>query len=181
MKVIDLLAIIISTLAFFVSSLTAWLTFFKRGKLKMTQPTPFLLNYENKNAKISFFTVLYCSAFRGLVVENMYIILRQNNRKQSFNRWVYKKESQALASGCFVNPEGMAQNHQFYCSDENFKFETGHLIRFEIYATIVAKNKPIFLKSIVIKVPSSFTDSDARRNGIMFEWEPDKREYCIKL
>ena len=108
------ISLIISAFALGISTLTAWLTLLKKGKLKMTQPTPLLLGYEKGKAKISFYTMLYSSAFRGQVVENMYITFKQNNKKYLFNKWVYAQDSYAYASGCYVKPEGIAQNHQLF-------------------------------------------------------------------
>jgi hypothetical protein len=55
----DIISLILSTVAITISAITAWLTLFKKGKLKMTQPTPLLLGYEKGKAKISFYTMFY--------------------------------------------------------------------------------------------------------------------------
>lgn len=172
---------IISTLALGISVLTAWLTLLRKGKLKMTPPTPLLLGYEEGKAKISFFTMLYSSAFRGQVVESMYVILKQDGKKHLFNRWAYVYESHAYASGCYVKPEGVAQNHQFYILDYNFIFQPGK-VQIDIYARLAPKKKDALLKTIQLQIPiEKKSECENKIKGIMFEWEPDKKNYSLRI
>lgn len=175
------MSLIISALAFGLSALTAWLTLLRKGKLKVTQPTPLLLGYENNKAKISFYAMLYSTAFRGQIIENMHIVLKQNNKNFLFNKWVYAQDSKAYASGCYIKPEGIPQNHQFFTSDVNYVFQPGK-IEIEIYVHLPTSKKTNLLRSIKLEIPKDFkTDCENKMKGLMFEWEPDKLKYDLRI
>ena len=172
-------SLFLSTLALGISALTAWLTLLRKGKLRMTNPTPLTLQYENNIAKISFSTMFYSSAFRGQVVESMYVVLRQKHQTCTFNRWVYKNNSTACAGGLYVRPEGIAQVHQFY-SSSRFVFQPGDLV-IEIYAILANMRRKEFIKTIILEIPQEkraacYDDSES----IDFEWEPDRNRYSLK-
>ena len=59
------LSFIIACLALAVSAATAWLTFFRRGSLVMTQPTTVFLGpdgagFDGQKKKVYLRTLLYC-------------------------------------------------------------------------------------------------------------------------
>ncbi len=55
-------SVIISLVALFVSCLTAWLTWFHRGTIKMTQPTTVFFGPDDKGqSKVFLRTLLYSS------------------------------------------------------------------------------------------------------------------------
>ena len=63
----------ISCFALLVSGVTAWLTFFRKGKLVMTQPTVIFFGpdgskFESSKNKIYLRTLLYSTAKRGQVL-----------------------------------------------------------------------------------------------------------------
>ena len=176
----DIVTIIISVLALAISGLTAWLTLLRKGQLVMTQPTPLLLAYDNAIAKVSFYSMMYSTAFRGQVIESLYVILRQSGQQHIFNKWVYTSDSIAYAAGCYVKPEGIAQNHQIFTSDNNFIFRTGSL-EVDIYANQARREKPTLMKSLNITIPENMKDACSDKlKGVIFEWESDKCVYSPK-
>ena len=92
----DPLSITVSVVALAVSSVTAWLTLFRRGTVKMTQPTVIFfgpdtprLHNEPALPKIYLRTLLFSTAKRGRVIESMHVALSRNETHQNFNIWVY--------------------------------------------------------------------------------------------
>ena len=102
------LSFVISCLALGVSGVTAWLTFFRKGRLAMTQPTTVFLGpdgpqFDRGKNKVYLRTLLYSTAKRGHVVESLYLALWRNETKQNFNIWVHgTKGSLERGSGLFV-------------------------------------------------------------------------------
>ena len=177
----DIFSLVFSSIAIFLSGLTAWLTLFRKGKLKMTKPTPILLCYEKGNAKISFYTMFYSTAFRGQLIESIYILFEQNKKYISFNKWGYDSEGQVFTSGLYIKPEGIAQNHQFYTSDKHFSFQPG-VLKINIYANLANKKNPIKLESIPLRIPvENEADCKDKTKGFMFEWESDRNSYLLRI
>src|SRR5690349_21176602 len=106
------LSFAISVFALVVSGVTAWLTFFRRGALVMTQPTvvyfgPDGRQHDGKN-KVYLRTLLYSTAKRGQVVESLHVALQRHESKQNFSVWVYgDKGDLKRGSGIFVPQEGV--------------------------------------------------------------------------
>jgi hypothetical protein len=111
------LSLAVSCLALVVSAVTAWLTFFRKGRLVMTQPTTVFFGpdgpmFERGKNKVYLRTLLYSTAKRGHVLESLYLSLHRNEAKQNFNIWVYgEKGDLKRGSGLFVPPEGVTFDH----------------------------------------------------------------------
>src|ERR1700733_11310457 len=91
-SMIAAISLAVAVLALFVSALTAWLTLFRRGKLRMTQPTVIYFGQDGgpgkdgkPGLKVYLRTLLYATAKRGCIIEGMYICLRRNETRQNFN------------------------------------------------------------------------------------------------
>src|SRR5579864_3036035 len=92
----DPVALAIAALALALSATTAWLTFFRRGAIKMTQPTVIFFGpdtprrrRDNPSPKVYLRTLLFATSKRGRVIENMYVALSRHETLQNFNIWVY--------------------------------------------------------------------------------------------
>jgi hypothetical protein len=84
------IAIVISFLALIVSAMTAWLTLFRIGTLRMTRPTVIFFGPDGPprqadGLKIFLRTLLYSTAKRAQIVEGMYVRLRRGESVQTFN------------------------------------------------------------------------------------------------
>ena len=117
---VDSLPVTISLLALAVSSVTAWLTLFRRGTVKMTQPTVIFFGPDTPRSrcetplpKIFLRTLLFSTSKRGRVIESMHVALSRNETHQNFNIWVYGDEKLVRGSGLFVGETGVAANHHF--------------------------------------------------------------------
>lgn len=177
-----------SVLALVISGVTAWLTFFRRGELKMTQPTlvffgPDGPSHAGKN-KIYLRTLLYSTAKRGQVVESLHVALRRGESKQNFSIWVYgEKGNLKRGSGIFVPQEGITFDHHFLLPADgaDFDFVAG-VYRLAVFAKLVGAASPIELLAIGLSISEAQGDALAEPNtGIYFDWGPDLQGYHAHL
>ena len=115
----------ISLLALAVSVTTAWLTLFRRGTIRMTQPTVVFFGPDGPagSPKVFLRTLLYSTAKRGQIVENMFVKLRRRQSLQTFNIWVYCDGPLARGSGLFVGDSGITCNHHFLLPKDGTDFK----------------------------------------------------------
>lgn len=179
------LSLAISILALMVSGITVWLTFFRKGKLLMTQPTVIFFGpdgsrYDEGRNKIYLRALLYSSAKRGQVIEGMHISLSRNETKQNFNIWIYgEKGNLKRGSGLFIPQEGVTFDHHFLlpADETNFQFKAG-LYKLVVFATLVGSQKPIELALINLQVTESQASQLSPPNaGLYFDWGPDQHSY----
>jgi len=153
-KVTDPLSITISALALCVSSATAWLTLFRRGTVKMTQPTVIYFGPDAPRAgnasplpKVYLRTLLFATSKRGRVIESIHATLARNETRQTFNIWVYGEERLVRGSGLFVGEAGVEANHHFLTPKDavSFRFVEGHY-KLEVFARLLGDQKqtPLF-------------------------------------
>src|SRR5215210_1514775 len=110
----ETISIVISCLALTVSGITAWLTLFRKGAVKMTQPTVIFFGPDmDGEPKVFLRTLLYCTAKRGQILESMFVRVRRFESSQTFNIWVYGDGPLARGSGLYVGQEGVTCNHHF--------------------------------------------------------------------
>src|SRR6266446_2273204 len=142
----DPFSITVSVLALAVSSVTAWLTLFRRGTVKMTQPTVIFFGPDTPRSrdettlpKVYIRTLLFFTSKRGRVIENMYVALSRNETHQNFNIWVYgEREKLVRGSGLFVGETGVAANHHFLIPREGVSFHfTEGRYRLDVYAHLL--------------------------------------------
>ena len=139
---IERIPIVASILALVISAITAWLTLFRRGTVKMTQPTVIFFGPDTPRSrdepslpKVFLRTLLFSTSKRGRIVQSMYVSLSRNETVQSFNIWVYGDDKLVRGSGLFVGESGIAANHHFLIPREgvSFHFVEGHY-RLSVYA-----------------------------------------------
>jgi hypothetical protein len=92
----DPFSITVSVLALAVSSVTAWLTLFRRGTVKMTQPTVIYFGPDTPRSrdetplpKVYFANSAFRDIETGSRRESMHVALSRNETHQNFNIWVY--------------------------------------------------------------------------------------------
>ncbi len=175
----------ISCLALFISGITAWLTFFRKGKLVMTQPTvvffgPDGSRFESGKNKIYLRTLLYSTAKRGQVLESLHVSLRRNESKQNFNIWVYDDKGKLKrGSGLFVPQEGVTSEHNFLLPEDgaHFEFLSG-AYKLVVYAKLVGEGAPKELMAIDLAVSESQALRLSEPNtGLYHDWGPDQQSY----
>lgn len=182
----DPLSITISALALGVSSVTAWLTLFRRGTVKMTQPTVIYFGPDaprSRNVppppKVYLRALLFSTSKRGRVIESMHVTLSRNETRQNFNIWVYGDERLVRGSGLFVGETGVEANHHFLTPKDgtSFRFVEGHY-RLDVFAHLLGDQKQTHLFSQTLEISreigASLTEVHA---GLYFDWGPDSSRY----
>jgi len=178
------LSLTISCLAIAISGITAWLTFFRKGKLVMTQPTVVFFGPDKDvHDKVYLRTLLYSTAKRGQVLESLHVTLHRNESKQNFNIWVYgDKGNLKRGSGLFVPQEGVTFDHHFLLPKDGagFNFLAGNY-KLIVYAKLVGK-KAHELMSINLHITEEQGKQLAEPStGIYFDWGPDQQDYYSHL
>lgn len=184
----QVVALVISTLALATSVVTAWLTLFRGGTVKMTHPSVIFIGPDSgapsdRKPKVYLRTLLFCTAKRGRVIESMYVTLRRNESRQNFSVWVTGDDRLSRGSGMFVGETGVVANHHFLTprDDNSFRFQEG-LYQLEVYAKLIDEKSSVLLFSHELLVNSN--QSDALKNsqtGIYFDWGPDAGKYLSHL
>lgn len=180
----DPLSVVISVLALGVSSLTAWLTLFRRGTIMMTQPTTIFFGPDGRSSddpppKIYLRALLFSTSHRGRVVENMYASISHGESRQNFNIWVYGEERLARGSGLFIGPAGVVANHHFLLpkNASAFHFREGQY-KLNVYVHLLGDRADKLLLSQVLEV--SWQQASALNEGgkgLYFDWGPDSSRY----
>ena len=184
---IYLTSLVMSCLALFVSGITAWLTFFKKGALKATQPTTIFFGPDGlndplilvKNNKVYLRTLLYSTSKRGHVVESIYVSLKRNESHQNFNIWVYGEPVLNRGSGLFVPQGGVTFNHHFLLPADgaNFDFLSGNY-QLTMYARIVGDKNKVKLCELNLSITDKLAQEMlSEKTGCNFDWSPDQNKY----
>ncbi len=186
----DPVTLSISTLALAVSGVTAWLTLFRRGTVRMTQPTMIFFGPdggqptdENPSPKIYLRTLLFSTSKRGRVVESMHAALQRNESHQNFNIWVHGDDKLVRGSGLFVGETGVAANHNFLTPKDNasFRFTAGSY-KLKIYAHLLGDRGPKLLFEQTLEIPIDLAAQlDNAQSGLYFDWGPDSGRYLTHV
>ncbi len=176
----------ISVLALCISAVTAWLTLFRRGTVKMTQPTVIFFGPDNPTSrdeppppKVFLRTLLFATAKRGRVVESMHVALSRNETQQNFNIWVYGDEKLVRGSGLFVGETGIAVNHHFLAPRDgsSFRFTEGRY-RMDVFAQLLGNGDRSLLFSQTLEIsPEIAAQLSGPERGLYFDWGPDSSRY----
>jgi hypothetical protein len=176
----------ISVSALAISAVTAWLTYGRRGTLRMSQPAVIYFGPDGGRAgkgagspKVYLRALIFATAKRGRIIESMHATLHHNEARQNFHVWVYGNEGLSRGSGVFVGETGVAANHHFVTSrrDQPFVFSAGDYV-LEVYAKLLGDTRPLRLLEQRLHV--SEAEAAALRdpqNGLYFDWGPDAGRY----
>jgi hypothetical protein len=182
----QLLTPIISTLALAVSLVTAYLTLFRRGTIRMTQPTVIFFGPDGGSTetnqvsnKIFLRTLLYATSKKGRIVECMFVKIRRGETSQNFNIWIHGDESLARGSGLFVGENGVACNHHFLLprDGQGYQFRAGEH-ELEVIVKLVGDTRHIKLLTIRLSLAEHLASQlENSRAGAYFDWGPDSQNY----
>jgi len=177
--------IVISVVSMLVSITTAWLTLFRRGTVRMTQPTVIFLGPDggsrpgNVLPKVFLRTLLFSTAKRGRVIESMHVAVSRNETHQNFNIWVYGNEKLVRGSGLFVGETGVEANHHFLLPRDaiSFRFQEGQY-KIEVFARLLGDKKQTQFFSQTLDVTRELAASlEEPSAGVYFDWGPDSSRY----
>lgn len=176
-------AIVVSCLALAVSSLTFWLSFIHKGRLRMTRPSTIYFGPDGKHfdgePKVHLRTLLYSTGKRGQRIENMFVRLRRGESSQTFNVWVCGEDRLARGSGLFVGVDGVTLDHHFLHPRDGTRFDflPGHYT-LEVFASVVGVADPIPLGQTDLTLVSEHSSAiQSKRAGVFYDWGPDSGSY----
>jgi hypothetical protein len=177
---------IMSVVSLLVSITTAWLTLFRRGTVKMTQPTIIFFGPDTPRSKrdgplpkVFLRALLFATAKRGRIIESLHVALSRNETHQNFNIWVYGNEKLVRGSGLFVGEAGVEANHHFLAPRDagSFQFTEGQY-RLEVFAHLLGDRKQIRLFAQTLDISREMAAALAGPGtGIYFDWGPDSSRY----
>ena len=185
---VDPLSLAISTLSLAVAATTAWLTLFRRGTVRMTQPTVIFFGpdtprsrHDTPTPKIYLRTLLFSTSKRGRIIESMHVALSRNEMHQNFNIWVYGERGKLVrGSGLFVGEAGVSADHHFLTPNndgDNFRFTEGHY-RLDVFGHLLSDQKLIRLFSQELDISRDMaTALEEKTAGLHFDWGPDSSRY----
>jgi hypothetical protein len=186
----DLIPPLLSVAALLVSCVTAWLTLFRRGTLKMTRPAVVYFGAdgqlkvgEQPKPKVFVRALLYSTGKRGCVIESMHATVRRGETTQTFSVWVYGDKELTRGSGLFVGETGFATNHHFLLPGDgtDFRFLAGSY-QVDVYATLVGQSRPHKLCTVQLPVPAEVASALATPTaGAYFDWGPESNSYSIHI
>ena len=187
----DSLPILISACSLVISGLVAYLTLFRKGAVKMTQPTTIYFgadagSRDSKSLapKVYLRTLLYSTAKRGNVISSLHLRLARGESTQTFNIWVYGEEKLSRGSGLFVGEQGVVLNHHFLLPADgtSFKFLPGSYT-LELFAAQVDQPDPKLLWSVVLDLPAGLASQmqNDLAGGMYFDWQPNSGSYHAHL
>jgi hypothetical protein len=183
-------SLVVSVLALAVSATTAWLTLFRRGTVRMTQPTLIYFGSDKPRLgqqpppKIFLRTLLFATSKRGRVIESMHVSLARSETNQNFNIWVHGSGSGGSGalvrgSGVFVGETGVAADHHFLTPEDgkHFRFSAGHY-RLTVYVQLVGDKALLKLFSQQLEITSDLAAQLEKPGaGLYFDWGPDSSRY----
>ena len=187
----ETVSLVISIIALILSTVTTWLTLFRRGTVKMTQPTVIFFGHDSSRTasprtaspKIFLRSLLFSTSQRGRVIESMYVTLLHNNVLHAFNIWVYGDDKLSRGSGLFIGETGVAANHHFLISAESsqFRFSEGEY-QLEVFVRLYGARKQRLLFAYTLSISSEqakqLSDTDT---GLYFDWMPNQAQYLPKI
>lgn len=88
----EIVSLIISVIALGASLFTLWFTVLRRGSVSCTHPSFIAFRYDFVDrkvpqAKIFLRTLLFSTAKRGWVVENLFLRVKEGSRNREFSFW----------------------------------------------------------------------------------------------
>jgi hypothetical protein len=184
--VADPLSLAVSGTSILISGTVAWLTLLRRGKVKMTKPTIVCFGSVSEDQKtipkVFLRTLLYCTAKRGIVVENMFINVYHDDSCKTFSIWAYRDKDLVRGSGIYVGMEGVALEHHFHpLEDSNFIFSPGNYL-IEVFALTVGGKRSLKLAKINLSLTDKEASLIAAKEGfVWFDWEPNLKSYIPQL
>ena len=179
------LSLVISLVSLGLSLVTAWLTWFHRGTIKMTHPALVFFGPDDiGKAKIYLRTLLHSTSRRGQIIESMFLKVSRGDGVQQFNVWMYgQTNALVVGGGLFVGYEGVAANHHFVLppSSPEYQFLEGPYL-IEAFAKL-ANSKgfiPLWKHEVTLDAAEEMVMIDGNA-GLQFHWDPTARVYQHRL
>jgi hypothetical protein len=185
---------VVSVIALAVSLFTLWFSILRRGTARSTHPSFIAFRYDSGRAKIFLRTLLFSTGKRGLVIESLFLRVREGTRSEEFSFWGYGDKDLVRGSGLFVGDNGIVTNHHFnpINTEEFFKFTPG-TYDLELVAKLIGTASLVKLSRITLSLPSGAFDfaptppvihgrgSSSTDVTVFFNWSPEQASYIASI
>ena len=179
---ISTISLVLSCVSTTVAGLTAVLTFVRRPKVQMTQPTFVAFAFDGSEGLPKVFTrmLMYCTTDPGKVVEALYVRVRQREMQVTYSFWAYAMEGRLVAGGgLFVGSQGIVTDHHFVLGKGANRpvFSTGP-VSVAICARVVGEKgeRRLFEMELELTEEQAAGLNDGRV-GVGFERSPDSDRF----
>lgn len=182
----DPIALTVSALSLVISGVTAWLTLFRRGNVRMTQPTQIYFGPDSPRPggktpipKIYLRALLFSTSKRGRVIESMHASLERSETRQNFHIWVHGNDKLVRGSGLYVGETGVAANHHFLAPEDGsaFRFTADRYV-LRVYARLLGDAAHVMLFSQELDITQPLASQlEEPGTGLYFDWGPDSARY----
>lgn len=193
---------VVSFVALCVSLFTAWFTIFRRGIVRSTRPSFIAFSYDfvgkaYPQAKIFIRTLLFSTGKRGIVIESLFLRVREGTRFEEFSFWGYGDKDLVRGSGLFVGENGVATNHHFnpVVSEKFFQFKPG-TYDLELVAKLIDSDSLVKLWKINLTLLGGAFDPviglgenleaihgtiPNQGTAVYFNWSPEQNCYIASI
>lgn len=178
-------SVIVSAVSLGVSATNAWLTLWRRGSIRMSQPPSVYFGPDGArelHPKVFVRCFLYSTSARSQCVESMFARVRRGDSSQTFPVWVCggARDDLSRGAGIAVGPEGIALHHHFLLPRDGttYVFLAGSYV-VELFAVMVGRKRPMKLREFEVQVTEAHAAElrgDARR-GLYFDWSPETQRF----
>jgi hypothetical protein len=182
---LPVISLAVSGLSLVVAATTAWLTLWRRGRVRMGQPPTIYFGPDGareRQSKVFVRALLYATAARGRIVEGMYARLTRGDSAQTFSVWVCGEGRGALGRGVglAVRPDGAALDHHFLLPRDGttYRFLAG-VYKVELFVVLVGRARPMKLRTVELTVtePQATALNEDPTSGLYFDWSPETGRY----
>ncbi len=185
----DVTALLLSIVALGFSVFTFWFTVLRKGTVRSTRPSFVAFCYdfvgkEHPQAKIFLRCLLFSTAKRGWVIEDLFLRVSDQSRTNvEFSFWGHGDKDLVRGSGLFIPENGIVTNHHFNPVDAStfFSFAPGDY-RLELIAKLAGAKDVETLWNGTLTVPSNaFSEPIDSRTAIYHNWSPAQSQYLTTV
>ena len=136
--------------------------------------------------KIFVRAMLYSTAIRPRVVEQMFARVRRGDSSQTFPVWVCggAQDDLARGAGLAVGQEGLALHHHFLLPADGttYRFLPGEYV-VEFFAVVVGVANTVKLRTLHLEVTEAQAVrlAGGNRSGLYFDWSPEAGRYSSHI
>jgi hypothetical protein len=154
---------IIAVLALVVSGTTAWLTYYHRGKIRMTVPSMVVFAHDRLGSgqgfvpKVMVRCLIFSTGERGHVIEALFARLRDGASEYLFPVWGMDADSKLVrGGGLLITKTGVVAWHHFVATADHtaFHFGTGKY-EVDVFAHVHGTTHPVKLWSHTLSLPTA--------------------------
>jgi hypothetical protein len=171
--------ITIAGLSLIISLFTLWVAYLHRGTVRMTRPTILAFAFEGdrrNEPKVFLRTLLYSTSKQGVVIESIFLKLRNHQSTEVLSVWAYGDKGVVRGSGVYVGEQGIEMYHHFIRpkSQASYKFLSGSY-DVEIYGVIKGKKRKLYM--VELDLTEEMAKLMESGTSIFFDWNPELNSY----